>query len=246
MGEAFIFGNGGGSGGLDNAYAIISVEYPAGSTLTCTNAATGKTYRAGNTYGAWAFGVNSNGTWRVTASNSTGESTFHDVAITAEHEAMHIELSYKTFLYNSGDLCRYDWKICRHGNSYVTPGGDEMYYSSSSPNARVANGFFVNQKIDLTDYSTLSAHILEVEPITDAWLFVTDAVQTSNQIYYYITSNVSKIIAKKQFDNPLADDDTVTLDVSNLNGEYYINIGSRALAANSKSTLKVDQVWLAK
>ena len=237
-----------GGDNLKNAYAIISVEYPAGSTLTCTNAATGKTYRADNTYGAWAFGVNSSGTWILNCSNEEiGESTSATVDITEQYQTVHVELSYKFFLYKNGDLCGYDWKICRHNNGYATPEGANMYYSSNGGGgAQVANGFFVNQKIDLSDYSEFSAHILEAEAVNLARLFITDAVQSSNQMYYYIANNQSKIIAQKLIGDALPSDGIVTLDVSALYGEYFLNIGTRASGTRTNATLRVDQVWLKK
>lgn len=151
-----------------------------------------------------------------------------------------VEGSDRVNLYDHGDLCGYDWQICRHNNGYATPEGDEMYYSSSSSGARVANGFFVNEKIDLTNFSELSAEILEVVPTSDAWIFITDSAQTSNQMYYYLANNVSKIISKQQIN----DVGICTLNVADLDGEFYINIGCRALAANAKATLRVNQVWL--
>lgn len=89
----------GGGDNLKNAYAIISVEYPAGSTVTCTNAETGKSYRAGNTYGAWAFGVNSGGRWTVTATQN-GQTATANVDITAQGQAKSVELSHYFYLYD--------------------------------------------------------------------------------------------------------------------------------------------------
>lgn len=102
MGEAFLFGTGGGDN-LKNAYAIISVEYPTGSTVTCSNTATGKTYKAGNTYGLWAFGVNSDGKWTVTATQN-GQTAAVDVDISAQGQAMSFELSYKIPYIDNGKV----------------------------------------------------------------------------------------------------------------------------------------------
>lgn len=87
------FTNSGGSD-LINAFAIITVTYPAGSICTCTNGTV--TLTAGSTSGIWAFGVPEGGDWTVTINDgATGETAFKDVSDVGQHDVIAVSLTYK-------------------------------------------------------------------------------------------------------------------------------------------------------
>lgn len=88
--------SGGGGGG--DAYAVISVTYPAGSTCTCTKGST--TLRAVGTSGLYNFLVPESGSWTVSCTNGT-DSDSKTVSITAQYEIVDVELSYISNVLNN-------------------------------------------------------------------------------------------------------------------------------------------------
>ena len=94
MGEAILARRGGGGG---TAFAYIAVEYPSGSTVTCTNGT--KTLTAGTTSGQWVFEIPSAGTWTVQCVNS-GRTLTQSFTISAKGQ-----LGYKFFSF--GELYSY-------------------------------------------------------------------------------------------------------------------------------------------
>lgn len=247
MGEAFIFGTGGGDN-LKNAYAIILVEYPAGSTLTCSNAETGKSYKAGNTYGAWAFGVPSNGTWRVTASNSaTGESAFHDVEITAEHQTERVKIDY--------------WvnQLYENGNEFisVTGGwGTRAWAGISGWIAREPTVVKNSDHMELTwagSSSTISSGALEIlkdfdfTPYTRIDITYDNNI-TSGELYFIVQSRDATYAranakATSSITSSTAGTDKVTsLDISSVVGAYDFAFVTRI--TNGTSSIKIKRVLL--
>lgn len=79
-------------GGANSAFANICVEYPAGSTCTCSNGT--RTYTARDTLGYAIFGISSAGTWTVTATNGT-DTTSEEVTIETEGTFKVVELAYR-------------------------------------------------------------------------------------------------------------------------------------------------------
>lgn len=92
MSKGFITGSG---DSLSNAYAIISVEYPQGSALTCSNGR--DTLTAVNSYGAWSFGVPSAGTWTVSCTDGT-RSASKTVTVSSRGQGEAVRLSYEIII----------------------------------------------------------------------------------------------------------------------------------------------------
>lgn len=101
MGEAFLFGSGGGNP-LKNAYAIINVTYPKGATVTCANTELGKTLTAGNTMGAWSFAVPGDGKWIVTATLDS-KSANKEVEITEKGQAKAVSLTFEWYIFKENE-----------------------------------------------------------------------------------------------------------------------------------------------
>ena len=93
----------GGGDNLKNAYAIISVEYPVGSTLTCTNGT--KTLTAGNKKGFWTFGVPTSGDWTITAVD--GDNSTSKTISVEEEKSYNVILSYRLYIIQDGQLTNY-------------------------------------------------------------------------------------------------------------------------------------------
>lgn len=127
MGEAFLFGTGGDR--LKNAYAIITVAYPAGSTVICSNGT--KVLKAGNTYGVWAFAIPGNGTWTV-ACNDGSKSASKAVEITARGQAENITLMYEWYFFREGEgLGENTIKTLTGGTATVDSGSIKMQSAAS-------------------------------------------------------------------------------------------------------------------
>lgn len=135
---------------LKDAYAIILVEYPAGSTCTCTNGA--KTFKAGNTYGAWAFGVTGGGTWTITATDGV-KSNSKSVEITTEWQIENITVNYDIFLYNNGV---FDAKVPHSLSANKGTLSEETnYIRYDTVGGSVNTAIICFGPLDLTDYNSI-------------------------------------------------------------------------------------------
>lgn len=208
----------GGGGNLKNAYAIISVEYPAGSTVTCTNTATGKTYKAGNTYGAWAFGVNSAGTWTVTATKDS-QSKIVNVDITEQGQGFAVTISYNLTLFENGRGVVYSGNFEQAYTvtySYLTI--DENIIKINDTNGyglKNESTVKTTVPINLTPFTQLvfkashigSAGSQYMRPRFGAWLGSRTDFKVEFDAFQLFTSAI---------------DEEQILDISGLDGEYYI------------------------
>lgn len=99
IGNAITLGGGGGGGG--EAYAAISVTYPAGSICTCSQ--TGQdTLTAEDTSGAWLFVVPVGGEWRI-ESTFLDKRAFTDVSL-SQYELKQVQLFYDVPYVNDGKV----------------------------------------------------------------------------------------------------------------------------------------------
>lgn len=86
-------------GGGGDAYAAISVTYPAGSVCTCSQ--TGQdTLTAEDTSGSWLFVVPVSGTWTITATN--GEKTATKTVEVEQFGIYKVSLAYNLLLMSPG------------------------------------------------------------------------------------------------------------------------------------------------
>lgn len=95
----YVISGGPDSNSLQDAYAIISVKYPAGSTCTCSNGTIFLT--AGNDYGVWAFSIPVDGSWTITISRH-GASVSKEIVITTKGQAEAITLEYDWYIFKEG------------------------------------------------------------------------------------------------------------------------------------------------
>lgn len=205
--------NVGGGNNLKNAYAIILVEYPAGARLTCTNGT--KTLKAGNTYGAWAFGVPSGGTWILNCANDeTGESTTTSVEITAEHQAEKVFLSFwNGELYDIGK--QYEnitggWTARKQSASAVFEIREDGMYVKGFSNAAV-NAAPVNA-IDITEWNYITFYSkADVSFSTGS----NRAVGITQKTAYASASDMSARA------NLLPSGQATTINITSYTGEWY-------------------------
>jgi hypothetical protein len=132
-------------------FAAISVIYPEGATLTCTNGT--KTLTAKNTSGQWVFAIPETGTWTVTAIES-GKPLSETVEITTEGQSVNVDLD-RLWLYKDGDECT---SVTGGWSGYTSYFATVSFYEKNM-NMNGANGFpagiSTSNAIDLSKYSTL-------------------------------------------------------------------------------------------
>lgn len=149
------FTNSGGSD-LINAFAIITVTYPAGSICTCTNGTV--TLTAGSTSGIWAFGVPVGGEWTIECHDTAADERAEYKIEVEQYGIYTCVLSYwNGELYDVGN--QYEkvtggWTARKQGASAVFEiREDGMYIKGASSNA--CNGATVNP-IDITDWNYIT------------------------------------------------------------------------------------------
>lgn len=144
--------------------ATINITYPAGSTCTCSDGTT--TLSAPDTSGTWACVVPNAGTWTISCTDGT-ENTSEAVTITTDGQSVSVALSYFLWLYKDGDTCD---AVSGGWSSPVWSGEDfskvvtfnesSMQISTEVFGGSVAYGHvFTNSVIDLSEISTLKFRI---------------------------------------------------------------------------------------
>ena len=230
--------------------ATINVTYPAGSTCTATDGTT--TLTAPNTSGTWACVVPNAGTWTV-AIESLGRSV--DVVITDNGQSESVSLSY-VFLYDKGDQCTGltgDWKFQKANDAFGASGtgkanSDNLSISTPSNNT-VAGAWRTNNKIDLTNYSTLYVTFSEINTDTSFSSMCISVKQTlstadnatTNMLRAEPLTSLLDTNNYPKFTAPY----TAVMDVSALSGDYYIIWGvSKSNSRMAVSTTSVTEVYL--
>ena len=149
------------SSGVLDAYAVIGVEYPAGSVCTCAKGST--VLQAEDTLGRTMFGVPEAGDWVITITDGT-ETKTQTVSITEQYQIESILLTYSTYLFKSGlgalvTITPYvttNVMVDRPGTAIVT--NDSIQIASIAYAYDVTDfscGMVSTDAIDVTDISTL-------------------------------------------------------------------------------------------
>lgn len=199
-------------------YAVISVTYPSGSTVTCTNGS--KTLRAKDTTGKALFVIPSAGTWTVKAVKGS-QSASKAVKITAEGQIATVTLAFELVLFKNGAY----QNIGSFNNATITNGNLVMTASGNDGAGGSINRTFVTDvKLDLTNYKTLTFSLAEFTINSDypayrkVWLGV-----SSNTIAWQTIPADSNVKAKTVLTNTdQGTNKTVTVDISALTGSFYV------------------------
>ena len=211
-----------------NAYAFITVTYPAGSTLTCTSGST--TLNAKTTAGSYVFCVPQAGTWTVKATSGTNTAS-KSVSITSRWQSESVVLSYQLVLYDGGQVV--PWGVAKNSNAVVnldssgkmvTTGGDACEHV-----------VYPTSKIDLTKYTKLYAHGVITNYMGVSSLKEHLCVLQNTPSISDVKNNSTNTVAYSFFDTSEGD---IVLDISSLAGEYYVGFKGRDSAW-------VSRVWLA-
>lgn len=194
-------------GSVKTGLPAIYVDYPPGSVCTCSNGT--KTYTAKDNSGLWLFAGLELGEWTVTATQGANSKS-QLVNITEENPFESVALSFALVLFDGTNKVNNTavtgtWR--KSGVDTFTVSADSIYFAlsdSGESNAEKSCYARTGNKIDLTDYSSLSTNISSiVKDSTDLYL----AISADGE-----TKAASISLAKG----------TRTLDVSKYSGQYYI------------------------
>lgn len=182
--------------------ATINITYPAGSTCTCTDGTA--TLTAPDTSGTWVCTVPNAGTWTVSSTDGD-KSKSADVVITTDGQTESVTLLYITYLFKDGET--YD-SLTGGWNGTVNTEKQALQLRAAAEKAANA---YTKSKVDMTDYSTISAKTdANVHGVTLA-LIIEDSYAAS------------KPVAKAELDTA---SDEVSLDISNISGSHLIRFFS--------------------
>lgn len=213
------------TGGGGYAFAQIDVEYPEGSTCTCSNGT--RTLTAKTTGGKWIFNIPSAGTWTVTATDGDKEKS-QSVSITAKGQIERVNLRYRFILhdYESGESA--EWFPYYYASTDI---GSDGALNIVPTHGNYAGSVF-SQLIDVTDYSKLvmeyksSIYEGSYNQIGLTQEKATTAAKFPAKVNYILTAS-SK---------------TVQLDIAALTGSYYV--GAMTSQASSGAVLKIYRMWM--
>lgn len=182
--------------------ATINITYPAGSTCTCSDGTT--TLSAPDTSGTWACIVPNAGTWTVSSTDGD-KSKSADVVIITNGQTESVTLLYITYLFKDGET--YD--------SLTGGWGETVNAEKQALEFFVAAGKIANMstksKVDMTDYSTISAK--------------TDANIHGVSLSLIIEDSFASSRPLARADLATASDE-VSLDISNITGSHLIRLTS--------------------
>ena len=147
------------SSGVLDAYAIIKVNYPAGSSCTCTK--DGTTFQAQDTSGEVLFGVPEAGDWAITATDGTNTAT-KTISIIAQYQVEEAMLLYTAgYLFKEGEgalvtLTPYTESTEYAGPSTASITNNYIQIAASVGSVyRVSNASVYTDAMDITDLTTL-------------------------------------------------------------------------------------------
>ena len=220
-GEVFITGTG--TGGFISIYSLIAVTYPSGSICTCG----GKT--ADDTSGYALFNVKP-GTYTVechTSDNSKSKSTSVTVTDSNAGKVINVALSFTLYLRRGIDDCDADtggWiSEARPWGENVAGAGAPIVDKSNTwliltQNYAKGGIYRTVNKIDLSQYNTLVVE-LAVSATDSHPEYFTFGVWPELATYYKY--NLAK------YWNPTDNigSTVISIDISNLNGSYYVGYG---------------------
>lgn len=255
-----IFVVGGSSGGgFSTKNAVIHVNASLGSTITFSKGGVvvkslGPTDAFSNADGETAdyyypVKATNYGEWTVTATKNIYTSV-KTVEVNAAKQ-YDVKIIYQLMLYNSGNTYDYPWRIVRYGYAmHLLPSGETLKVNSHGGGGNITpgDGFTIDQKIDLSNYSTFYAHFITstMVAVSKVCVFASSDFTGHNQFYRLLVDNnhtniLAETITEKSY---IPSDGIISCNISDLQGEAYINVGARCVDTRLNLTFEVDRVWL--
>lgn len=219
-----------------DAYAVITVTYPAGSVCTCTDGS--KTLKLKDTSGQGFFLIPYAATWTVKCYDgadydSSPNKKSKNVEITAEGQSVSVTLNYGVYLFKEGRGQITPFTSTNETNGTVSIGTNEIVLNySSNSNGQVA--VKTVNAVDLSNYSKLifDAICNRTEKDND-WTKAVVAVDTNEINHALPASNLDAYTAM----NPDGVRREYTIDISGFNTGYYI--GAKGLIDGT-----IYNIWL--
>ena len=210
------------TGGSAKAFAVIVVDYPAGSICTCTNGT--KTLTAENTSGNWAFLLPSGGDWAVRSRTPDGtysaERNFVDVR---EKQALTATLTYNLIVWDAAKgIGSLDEWTHDSRTTVLSDGSIETGCQDSTGNGAVA---MATRSIDMTGYRTIKIYVS-----------VRTGKDTGHGAAYF---KIMKNIGDAWNANPVAQTNAPTvgeysIDISALSGTYAIRLWAQGYYTDTR------------
>ncbi len=240
MADAFIVRRGGGkSAAVDGEYAVIGVEYPAGSTCTCAKSG-GATLRAKKSVGAVAFNIPESGNWTASCTDGT-KTRSKTVPISYEGQVEKVKLAYILELL-TGDGLAHGYSLAGHATMDGTTLKETKVVDPAFSDTYGVGGFYIAQAIDVTTYDTLTIKG-----------FIYDYAGGGGTSRIGLIADPTEALSKANAStNPFASDgnggkaaatfagwntsETLTIDVSHMTGEFYL------ATQRSYSMIKVTEI----
>ena len=221
MGEAMIIRKETAAKNAADGYAIICVRYPAMSDCRCEK--DGRVYTVKKGSGASAIAVGESGTWTVTVSDGTHSSSGR-VSITAAGEIKSIQLSY-SYGPVSGETALLS-SASGLASGYSLGGNAAMNSNAIRENGN--GGFWLSPAVDLSGYSRVTVSgVLRSASNTQSILRVGSTTDKVSNLLQTPERSVT-------WSGFIGVEGSVTLDVSELTGAYYI--GSALVGNNLELT----------
>ena len=199
-------------------FAAISVDYPEGSQLTCSDGK--RTFSAENSSGQWVFAIPRPGTWTVTATNGT-DTKSQSVSITTEGQFESVQLSYALVLFNGEDNTELTggWVSMSSGGSYAVSEGALVFTPASGSGVRFLRT--VNP-VDFSKYKTLYIDCLAPQEELPIRLYTrTDApANTSTYVASVVQPTTRGVVS-------------IDLSAISTRNAIYVGLGSKSLNGSS-------------
>lgn len=204
--------------------ATITVTYPANSTCTCSDGTTTLTdTNTGATEKTVAFTVPNAGTWTVSCTDGT-QTASKTVTISAEGEAVSVELVYELLLFFDGNAYTdvtggWNGQTVAGVVNITIEGAYLLMYAGYGAEGHCTTG----NLIDLTNFNVLEVTIAESGDVTN------------NRSYVCVLDPTDQILAQK---NALTQGVHI-VDLSEITGNCRIRFG-----VSSNLTYKISKVRL--
>lgn len=196
--------------------ATINITYPAGSACTCSDGTT--TLSAPDTSGTWACSVPNAGTWTVTSTDGD-KSKSGDVVITTDGQTESVTLQYITYLFKDGET--YD-SLTGGWNGTVNAEKQALQITAQ---AEKTDNAWTKSKVDMTDYSTISAKTDANVPGVSLSLIIEDSYASGKPVAQAELNTAS---------------DEVSLDISKITGSHLIRLYSYSEKGGSRYVYEVS------
>lgn len=213
--------------------ATITVAYPSGSTLTCSDGTT--TLTATSTTGSYTFTVPNAGTWTVSCTDGSSTAST-DVSITSDGQTASVTLSYALYLYNNGAVSGYSW-TAKDDEGTDTTITDKGTYLQLIADVSVYAVFYSKSKINVSGYKTLKMTLTNVSMQIDS----------GDTIWFGLSSNTNVqgtgMSTKTEYSS-FSGTKTLSVDISKVTTSMYVMLYVPTSVDDGFFSARATKIWL--